>query len=101
MKSQKTINPLLLRMKETEKGALYQSIVVMGKRARQINDLLKQELQSRLADVPPSTDAGETNYERYSISKEFDKIPKPTILAMEEMFEDKLVYTFPEEKKTL
>lgn len=99
MRYKKTINPILVRMKETEKGVLYESIVAMGKRARQINDLLKQELHTRLAEVTTSSETGEINFEQYSISKEFDNIPKPTILAMEELYEEKLSYHFPEEKK--
>lgn len=98
MRYRKTINPVLVRMKETEKGVLYESIVAMGKRARQINDLLKQELNTRLAEVMSSAE-GESNFEQFQISKEFDNIPKPTILAMEEMYQDQIIYEFPEEKK--
>jgi DNA-directed RNA polymerase subunit K/omega len=98
MKFKKTINPVLVRMKETEKGVLYESIVAMGKRARQINDLLKQELQTRLAEVMTSIDTGEQNADQYIISKAFDNIPKPNILAMEELYEDKLKYEYPEGK---
>lgn len=99
MTFKKKINPILVRMKETDKGLLYQSIVAMGKRARQINDLFKQELNTRLAEVI-SVPEGEINSEQSEISKEFDKVPKPTIIAMEELFEDQLKYEYQEEKKT-
>jgi DNA-directed RNA polymerase subunit K/omega len=95
----KTVNPILVRMKETEKGLLYQSIVAMGQRARQINDQLKQELQIRLADVSTSYETEETNFDQINISREFDKIPKPTVLAMLEMYEDKLEYEIREAEK--
>jgi len=95
----KTVNPILVRMKETEKGVLYQSIVAMGQRARQINDQLKQELQIRLADVATSYDTEEANFDQINISREFDKIPKPTILAMIEMYEGKLEYEIREPEK--
>jgi DNA-directed RNA polymerase subunit K/omega len=95
----KTVNPILVRMKETEKGVLYQSIVAMGQRARQINDQLKQELQIRLADVTTSYETEETNFDQINISREFDKIPKPTVLAMLEMYEDKLEYEIREPEK--
>jgi len=95
----KTVNPILVRMKETEKGVLYQSIVAMGQRARQINDQLKQELQIRLADVSTSYETEETNFDQINISREFDKIPKPTVLAMLEMYEDKLEYEIREAEK--
>lgn len=96
MNFKKTINPVLVRMKMTERGILYESIVAMGKRARQINDLLKQELQLRLADVASSYESEETNFDQINISREFDKIPKPTILTMIEMYDGKLHYEFPE-----
>ncbi|MCX7879170.1 MAG: DNA-directed RNA polymerase subunit omega [Ignavibacteria bacterium] len=98
MKQKVNINPILVRMKETEKGVLYESIVAMGKRARQINDELRQELTERLAEVQSSVDTDEPNFDQLAISREFDNIPKPTILAMLEMYEDKIKYEIPQDK---
>ncbi len=46
-----SVNPIKVRMKESEKGVIYQSIVAMGFRSRQINDFIKSELNVRMADV--------------------------------------------------
>jgi DNA-directed RNA polymerase subunit K/omega len=91
-----TTNPILVRMKESEKGLIYESIVAMGFRARQINDQIKMELQSRMADVV--TDNGDSdvaNFDQLQISREFDNYPKPTFIAMKEINEGKLTYKMP------
>ena len=90
-----SVNPIKVRMKESEKGVIYQSIVAMGFRARQINDFIKAELNVRMADV---IDTGETegiNFDQIAISREFDRIPKPTFMAMKEIYEEKLSYELP------
>ncbi len=92
------INPVKVRMKESEKGIIYQSIVAMGFRARQINDFIKNELQVRMADVIDTGETEGTNFDQIAISREFDRIPKPTFIAMKEIFEDKLSYELPAEE---
>lgn len=93
-----TVNPVLVRMKESEKGVIYQSIVAMGIRARQINEQIKKELHERLADVvTTSTDTEETNFDQLLIAREFDNIPKPTVLVMHEMLNSQLDFYFREE----
>jgi DNA-directed RNA polymerase subunit K/omega len=91
------LNPVLVRMKESDKGLIYQSIVAMGKRSRQINDLLKMELQERMSDIIVNTsDSDSTNFDQIRISREFDKRRKPTFIAMQEIFDDKLRFVLPE-----
>lgn len=90
------VNPVKVRMKESAKGSIYQSIVAMGFRARQINDYIKQELNERMADIVPTPDDSDTvNFDQISISREFDRIPKPTFLAMKEIFDEKLRFELP------
>lgn len=87
------VNPIKIRMSESAKGSIYQSIVAMGFRSRQINDDIKYELNTRMADVMPTADDSDMiNYDQLSISKEFDKLPKPTFLAMREIQDGKLTF---------
>ncbi len=87
------VNPIRVRMKESAKGSIYQSIVAMGFRARQINDNIRQELNMRMADVIQTNDESEgLNLDQLSISKEFDRLPKPTFIAMKEIYEEKLEF---------
>ncbi len=80
------VNPVVVRMEESAKGSIYQSIVAMGQRSRQINDQIKVQISERLADVIVDTEEIEgPNADQIAISKEFDLIAKPTFIAMKEM----------------
>lgn len=95
------VNPVELRTRESKKGSIYQSIVALGFRSRQINDDIKMELDARLADVIPTDETEGANFDQIAISKEFDKYPKPTFLAMKELSDTKLTFNFiaPEDLK--
>jgi len=87
-------------MKESEKGIIYQSIVAMGMRARQINDDIKNEIADRMEDViSDPNDVDSTNFDQIAISREFDLIPKPTFLAMQEILDEKMKYDLPSEEE--
>jgi DNA-directed RNA polymerase subunit K/omega len=92
------VNPVEVKMKESKRGSVYQSVVAMGFRARQINDQIKDELKNQLSDVKGATveEGVPPNLEQISISKKFDNLPKPTFLAMKEMFDDKLEFNLPD-----
>jgi DNA-directed RNA polymerase subunit K/omega len=79
------VNPVEVRMEESSKGSIYESIVAMGLRSRQINDQIKTQIYERLADVIVDSDENEgPNLDQIAISKEFDRVPKPTFIAMRE-----------------
>ena len=90
------VNPVAVRMRESEKGSIYQSIVAIGFRARQINDQIKSQLNEELADVIDGSDTEGTNFDQIAISRKFDNFPKPTFIAMKEISEGKLHFTLPE-----
>ena len=85
------VNPVEVRMEESDKGSIYESIVAMGQRSRQINDQIKTQITERLADVIVDTDEAEgPSEDQIRISKEFDVIPKPTFLAMREKIDGQI-----------
>lgn len=90
------VNPIKVKMKESEKGSIYESIVAMGFRARQINDDIKYEIKLKMQDIVPSSMEGEMviNQDQMTISKDFERLPKPTFIAMKEMFEEKLKFHY-------
>ena len=93
------VNPVLVKVRESQKGSIYQSIVAMGFRARQINDDIRYELRTRMQDITPVSDEfDEANPDQMSISKEFEKLPKPTFIAMKEMFDEKLSFSYSAEE---
>ena len=90
-----------LEIKELEAKAanVYEAIVVLSKRARQINDETKAELNQRLENIvvlPSSTDEVEdvANPDQLKISLEFEKRAKPTEQAIEELMNDQLEHRY-------
>jgi DNA-directed RNA polymerase subunit K/omega len=88
-----SINPVAVRIVGSQEGSIYEAITAMGMRARQINDDVKVQLQARMQHIDPLEDETEYgNYDQLQISKEFDKIAKPTFLAMKEMLNNDLSF---------
>jgi DNA-directed RNA polymerase subunit K/omega len=95
------INPLI-ETQNMEKLAkktqnTYESIAIMAKRANQISADLKMELHSKLEDFASHTDTLEEiheNREQIEISKFYEKLPHPTILATKEFQDDQLGYRY-------
>jgi DNA-directed RNA polymerase subunit K/omega len=76
-------------------GNLYESIAIIGKRANQINIAIKEELHNKLEEFASHTDSLEEiheNKEQIEISKAYEKMPNPAILATQEFLEDKIYY---------
>ena len=80
-------------------GNIYESIVVVAKRANQIGAELKTELNSKLEEFASYSDNLEEvfeNREQIEISKFYERLPKPTLIAMEEYLEGNVYYRGPE-----
>jgi len=76
-------------------GNLYESISVIGKRAAQINITLKEELHNKLEEFASHTDSLEEiheNKEQIEISRAYERMPNPALLAVTEFLEDKIYY---------
>lgn len=76
-------------------GNLYESIAIIGKRANQINISLKEELHNKLEEFASHTDSLEEiheNKEQIEISRAYERMPNPALLATQEFMEDKIYY---------
>ena len=76
-------------------GNLYESISIIAKRANQINISLKEELHNKLEEFASHTDSLEEiheNKEQIEISKAYERMPNPAILATQEFIEDKIYF---------
>src|SRR5829696_1514203 len=83
-------------------GNVYQSVVVISKRARQIAVNIKEELNNKLAEFATTVDNLEEvfeNREQIEISKFYERLPKPTNLAVEEFLEGKVMFRMPDEEE--
>jgi DNA-directed RNA polymerase subunit K/omega len=76
-------------------GNLYESIAVVAKRANQINISLKEELHNKLEEFASHTDSLEEiheNKEQIEISKAYERMPNPALLATQEFMDDKVYH---------
>jgi DNA-directed RNA polymerase subunit K/omega len=76
-------------------GNLYESISIIAKRANQINISIKEELHNKLEEFASHTDSLEEiheNKEQIEISKAYERMPNPALLATQEFLEDKIYY---------
>lgn len=85
-------------------GNLYESVVIISKRARQISVNIKEELNNKLAEFATTVDNLEEvfeNREQIEISKYYERLPKPTSSATEEFLEGKVTYRYRSETDEL
>lgn len=76
-------------------GNLYESIAIISKRANQISSEMKEELSAKLAEFASNSDNLEEifeNREQIEISKFYERLPKPSLIAVNEFLENKTYY---------
>lgn len=84
----------LVDLKE-KTGNIYESIAIVAKRANQINISLKEELHNKLEEFATHTDSLEEvheNKEQIEISKAYERMPNPSLLATQEFMDDKIYF---------
>lgn len=80
---------------QEKSGNFYKSLVVMGKRANQINQELKKELHAKLNEFATTSDNLEEvfeNREQIEISKYYEKLPNPAVMALDEFLNDEIYF---------
>lgn len=84
---------------EKETGNLYESILIISKRANQISSHLKEELHAKLAEFSSDNDNLEEifeNREQIEISKYYERMPKSTLISIQEFLEGKIYHRNPD-----
>jgi DNA-directed RNA polymerase subunit K/omega len=82
-------------------GNTYESIAIISKRANQINITLKEELHNKLDEFASHTDSLEEiheNKEQIEISRAYERMPNPALLATQEFIDEKVYYRKNEEQ---
>ena len=82
-------------------GSIYEAIVIMGKRAEQINGQIRTELHNKLDEFAVHNTSLEEvfeNREQIEISKHYEKLPKPTSIAVEEWLNDDIYFRKTDKK---
>jgi len=84
---------------DQETDNIYQTVMIVAKRANQISVELKQELNRKLEEFAYYTDNLEEvfeNREQIEISKYYERLPKPTLIATQEFLDDNIYYRLSE-----
>lgn len=87
-----------------ETGNIYESVAIIGKRANQISVDIKQELSKKLQEFASATDNLDEvfeNREQIEISRFYEKLPKPTLIATQEFVEGKVYFRNPSRESDL
>lgn len=81
---------------------VYESVAIMSKRANQISAKMKEDLARKLKEFASSNDNLEEvfeNREQIEISRYYEKLPKPTLMAAQEFLDDQIYYRNPAKEK--
>ena len=87
-----------VRLLDIKTDNVYESLVIISKRANQIANNMKEELHGKLSEFASSNDNLEEvfeNREQIEISKHYERMPKPTLIAVDEFLNDKIYYRNP------
>jgi DNA-directed RNA polymerase subunit K/omega len=100
-KSKASVTTVTRNLNELDKETnnIYQTVMIVAKRANQISVELKQELNRKLEEFAYYTDNLEEvfeNREQIEISKYYERLPKPTLIATQEFLEDNIYYRMTE-----
>lgn len=85
---------------DKETGNVYESVALLGKRANQISVQLKEELHAKLEEFAVNSENLEEVYEnreQIEVSKHYERMAKPTALAIQELIEGRMYFRRPDE----
>lgn len=76
-------------------GNIYEAIMIIAKRATQVSVDLKKELNDKLDEFAANAENLEEvfeNKEQIEVSRFYEKLPKPTAIAIQEWMEDRIYF---------
>ena len=82
-------------------GNIYETLSIIAQRARQLHIDLKHELNAKLEEFAVNADTIEEiheNKEQIEISKFYERLPNPAVIALEEFTTGQLKHRYVEEK---
>lgn len=87
----------LIKMSE-DTGNVYETVCIIAKRSNQIAQEMKHDLEKKLQEFGPTNDNLEEvneNREQIEISRYYERLPKPTLIATQEYLEHKIRFRNP------
>ena len=105
-KSMAPVTTVTRNLETLNKGTenVYETVIVVSRRANQIGVEMKQELNKKLEEFASYTDNLEEvfeNREQIEISKFYERLPKPTLIALQEFEESKVFFRNPDKEEKL
>ena len=98
-----TVTRDMIKLCHDNQDNVYETVMVIAKRANQISNEMKQDLEKKLEEFTKLSDNLEEvfeNHEQIEISRSYEKMPKPTLIATQEYLEDKIYYKNPSREKS-
>lgn len=98
-----TVTRDMIKLSE-DTGNVYETVMVIGKRANQISVEMKQDLEKKLQEFASYNDNLEEvfeNREQIEISRYYEKLPKATLIATQEYIEGKVYHKNPAKDKPI
>lgn len=83
-------------------GNVYEMVRIISKRANQLSVEMKQDLDTKLQEFASYTDNLEEvfeNHEQIEISRFYEKLPKPALIALQDWKEGEIYYRNPTKEK--
>ncbi len=80
---------------EGKVGNIYEAIVIIGKRAEQVNTIIKNDLNQKLDEFASNSDSLDEvfeNREQIEVSKYYERLPKPTLIAIQEWLDNEVYF---------
>ena len=93
-----TVTRDMIKLCHDNQDNVYETVMVIAKRANQISNEMKQDLEKKLEEFTNLSDNLEEVFENHSRS--YEKMPKPTLIATQEYLEDKIYYKNPSREKS-
>ena len=97
-----TITRDMIKLCHGNEDNVYETVMVIAKRSNQIAAEMKQDLEKKLQEFASFNDNLEEvfeNREQIEISRYYEKLPKPTLIATQEYTEDKMYHRNPAREK--
>lgn len=98
-----TVTRDMIKLCHDNKDNVYETVMVIAKRANQISNQMKQDLEKKLEEFSALTDNLEEvfeNREQIEISRFYEKLPKPTLIATQEYLDDQIYHKNPSREKS-
>ncbi len=100
MKKDNNMTTLDLNTMSETVGNIYEAVCILGKRAKQINPQIREEIHNKIEEYASTQDELNEvfeNQEQIKISEYYERLPKPFKIAVDEFFDNKLNFRYRDE----